>query len=146
LDSFLQTLHEEDKLQLSRNLIDAMQRLHEAGVYHGDIKPSNIIVNPESLEVQFIDIGSMASRISAQRIYDLNKTTISLLPPPLNQHRQMAQLHNSCTFDEKKKLDNYALFLIVKDLIPMNQQLNKLKKQGQQTAQNIITQIQKTAF
>lgn len=146
LETFLQSVSEQDRLQLSRNLVDAMQRLHEAGVYHGDVKAANIIVNPENLDIQFIDIGSMASRTSPQRVYDLNKTTISLLPPPLSQHRQMAQLHNSCTFDEKIKLDNYALFLIIKDLIPMNQQLDKFQKQGKQAAANIVTQIQKVGF
>ena len=137
LDTYLETVN-EDKPQLTRNLIDAMQRLHDAGVYHGDIKPSNIIVNPENLEIQFIDIGSLGIRTSAQRIYDFSRSTISLLPPPLAQHRQMAQLHNSCTFDDKIKLDNYALYLILKDLVPMNQQLTKLQRQGKQAAQNIV--------
>ena len=145
LDTYLETVN-EDKPQLTRNLIDAMQRLHDAGVYHGDIKPSNIIVNPENLEIQFIDIGSLGIRTSAQRIYDFSRSTISLLPPPLAQHRQMAQLHNSCTFDDKIKLDNYALYLILKDLVPMNQQLTKLQRQGKQAAQNIVSQIQKIGF
>lgn len=146
LEAFLDTISDSDKLQLTRNLIDALQSLHEAGIYHGDIKASNIIVNPENLDIQFIDIGSMASRTTTQRIYDLNKTTISLLPPPLSQHRQMAQLRNSCTFDEKVKLDNYALFLIIKDVIPINQQMAKFQTQGKQAAQNIVTQIQKSGF
>jgi hypothetical protein len=146
LETYLETVPEDDKLQLTRNLIDALQRLHDIGVYHGDIKASNIIVNPENLDIQFIDIGSMASRTSTQRIYDFSRSTISLLPPPLTQHRQMAQLHNSCTFDEKVKLDNYALYLILKDLVPMNQQLARFQKQGQQAAQKIVSQIQKVGF
>jgi hypothetical protein len=58
----------------------------------------------------------------------------------------MAQLHNSCTFDEKVKLDNYALYLILKDLVPINQQLARFQKQGQQAAQKIVAQIQKVGF
>ena len=121
----------------------AFKRLHD--IYHGDIKPQNILVNPINMDI--IYIGSMGMG-TIQKIYDLSNTTISSLPTPLRQYIQanksvdksFTELRQLLTLEDKLKLDGYALFLIVKQRIPLTQQLQKLQKQGQQVAKKILKQ------
>jgi serine/threonine protein kinase len=40
-----------------RNIVRVIQRCHEAGVVHRDIKSENILVDPETFEVKLIDFG-----------------------------------------------------------------------------------------
>ena len=51
------TLHERMACiaDIMVSLIDAVARLHDRGIAHLDIKPENIIVNPEDLSCQLID-------------------------------------------------------------------------------------------
>lgn len=39
------------------NLVRGLQVLHSLGVIHKDIKPGNILINPETLDIQYIDFG-----------------------------------------------------------------------------------------
>ena len=48
---------EEDLPYLTCQLIQALQYLHAAGVAHRDIKLDNILVEPKTLSVKFIDFG-----------------------------------------------------------------------------------------
>jgi serine/threonine protein kinase len=155
LDALIAELKETDAQiaqTLAQNLMMALKRLHDIGVYHGDIKPQNILVNPINMEIQFIDIGSVGmgtlQTISQQKIYDLSNTTITLLPTRLRQYLQanksvdksFTELRGLMTLEDKLKLDGYALFLILKQLIPLTQQLQTLQKQGQQVAKKILKQ------
>lgn len=161
LDAFIAELKETDtqiKQTLAQNLMIALKRLHDTGLYHGDIKPQNILVNPINLDIQFIDIGSMGmgtlQTSSQQKIYDLSNTTISLLPTQLRQFIQankkvdksFIELRELLTLKDKLKLDGYALFLILKQLIPLTQQLQKLQKQGQEVAKKILKQSEDLFF
>lgn len=47
----------EQCLQLSINLLNALQVFHDYKIAHLDLKPANIIVDPNTLEVKFIDLG-----------------------------------------------------------------------------------------
>lgn len=156
LDAFIAELKETDmqiKQTLAQNLMIALKRLHDTGVYHGDIKPQNILVNPINLDIQFIDIGSLGMG-TIQKIYDLSNTTISSLPTPLRQYIQanksvdksFTELRQLLTLEDKLKLDGYALFLILKQLIPLTQQLQQLQKQGQQVAKKILKQSEDLFF
>ncbi len=42
-------------MQLCRNVIRACQIGHEKGIFYGDIKPPNVMVDPDTLKVTFID-------------------------------------------------------------------------------------------
>lgn len=126
-----------------------LKRLHDT--YHGDIKPQNILVNPINLDI--IYIGSMGMG-TIQKIYDLSNTTISSLPTPLRQYIQVnksvdksfTELRQLLTLEDKLKLDGYALFLILKQRIPLTQQLQQLQKQGQQVAKKILKQSEDLFF
>lgn len=52
---FLQNRSEEKILSIMYNLFGALNYMHKRNVYHRDIKPDNILINPE--RVAFIDLG-----------------------------------------------------------------------------------------
>lgn len=43
---------------VARRLIDALERIHAAGVIFGDLSPNNIFIDPETLEIALIDFES----------------------------------------------------------------------------------------
>ncbi|MEM8530898.1 MAG: class III lanthionine synthetase LanKC [Chloroflexota bacterium] len=43
-------------IQIGRNLMTALQAIHQCGVLVVDVSPSNILINPETLAVYFIDL------------------------------------------------------------------------------------------
>jgi serine/threonine protein kinase len=58
------------RLKISRNLIRALiEQVHERGLSHNDVKPHNIMVNANTLEVKFIDFG-LACKTSNQPFYN----------------------------------------------------------------------------
>ncbi len=40
---------------IARNLLEAIQRFHKDGIIVGDLSPSNVIINPESLTIKIVD-------------------------------------------------------------------------------------------
>jgi len=48
-------------LKIALQLAKAMESLHALGIIHKDLKPSNVVIHPETLEVKLIDF-SIASR------------------------------------------------------------------------------------
>jgi serine/threonine protein kinase len=134
LNTFLEKkkLTENQKKILGTNLISAMKNLHHNYIFHGDLKLSNVIIYPLNLEIQFIDFGSMG--FSTQKSFDLTRTTKSNLPPQID--KSIIQLL-SCTFEEKIKLDEYAMFLILIKINP-NESPDHLEKNGHLVAKQIM--------
>jgi serine/threonine protein kinase len=55
----IESLSYKERLILSRNILRALQeQIHDRGLLHRDIKPENIIVDLETMEVNFVDFGS----------------------------------------------------------------------------------------
>lgn len=46
-----------DKLKIMVNLINELEKVHKKRKVHYDIKPENILINPDTLEVKIIDFG-----------------------------------------------------------------------------------------
>lgn len=44
-------------LRIMHNILKAMYNLHKLGIGHGDIKPDNILINPDTYDIQIIDFG-----------------------------------------------------------------------------------------
>jgi len=63
LDKFVQQHHDNIPPQtvsaITQNLNALLGHLHQLGITHGDVKPSNILINPETLVCQWIDYGEM---------------------------------------------------------------------------------------
>lgn len=49
-------------LQIMYNIADALAYLTKIGIAHGDIKPDNILINPDTLDIQIIDFGLACSK------------------------------------------------------------------------------------
>jgi serine/threonine protein kinase len=55
-------INQEDKdailLKIISNICEGLYKLHNLNIAHRDIKSQNIMINPDTLEIKFIDIGS----------------------------------------------------------------------------------------
>lgn len=61
----------KDFFTISCLLAQALQKVHEAGVIHGGIKPHNILINQKSLDIRLVDfISSIDVREVSHFIYD----------------------------------------------------------------------------
>ncbi|NDE15028.1 hypothetical protein EBZ80_08875 [bacterium] len=54
-------LTRKERLEIGRRLIEGVRCLHENGIVHGDLKPENVIIDPATLEIMFIDFGYSGS-------------------------------------------------------------------------------------
>ena len=60
LKNLIQSYQTDLQIQLDKiipNLIGGMHYMHKKGVYHKDIKPNNIMYNPENGDIKYIDWG-----------------------------------------------------------------------------------------
>jgi eukaryotic-like serine/threonine-protein kinase len=56
-------------LGITRQVATALERLHSAGILHGDLKPANIMVSPAG-HVTLIDLGSAQARDEVASVWD----------------------------------------------------------------------------
>ena len=68
-----------------RELVRIVQECHAAGVIHRDIKPHNIIFNPDINSVRVIDFGSASY---FQEFYDDPRGSPTFMPPEMFRHRR----------------------------------------------------------
>ncbi len=75
--------YQQTALELVRQIAEAMQEAHASGLIHGDLKPSNLIVEPSS-KVRILDFG-LASKSDTQATTSLNQLdpqgTIAYMAP-----------------------------------------------------------------
>jgi predicted Ser/Thr protein kinase len=73
--------------QIAGALLDAVDRLHENDVMHGDIKPANIVVRPDK-SIVLIDFGS------AERLSDIHYTSpvVTAGYSPVERYREESDL------------------------------------------------------
>jgi serine/threonine protein kinase len=93
-------------IKLARNMINCMKILHSKGIAHGDIKASNILVDPKTLNIQFIDMGSLWFKNQpTQDPYSIFKSTIQYLP---KKYRNIFLQHD-LNFEKMVYFDQYAM-------------------------------------
>ena len=67
-------LKEKELFQIIREYCFALYRINYCGIYHGDIKMENIILNGQSYIPKFIDYG-MSSQLSSEELFLLRTAT-----------------------------------------------------------------------
>ena len=61
--SFFKTEGYDEGLEVCLNLAAALNHLHQMGFAHRDIKPQNILVDLETLQIKYIDFGASCQEI-----------------------------------------------------------------------------------
>lgn len=69
------SVSEENSILIVFQILKAIDYIHNTGYIHCDLKPENIMINPENLEVKLIDFGSVVSQKS-KKTYHENFCTI----------------------------------------------------------------------
>ena len=85
----------ENRIQICLFLINAVNIIHDVGLWHGDLKPDNIIIDNQS-QIKFIDF------------LDINSSG----------HQKFNEQYIPKEFNNNFSVDNYAVHLIVREIIP----------------------------
>jgi serine/threonine protein kinase len=62
------------------NIKKSLNKIHKAGIYHGDINTKNILINPDTIEIKYIDFGNcrlLSKNYTKDDVWlDLNKQNV----------------------------------------------------------------------
>ena len=94
------TLSNDDLIKMIENLKIGLYDIHNAGVAHRDIKPDNIMVNPFTMDIKYIDFG--LSCLANQCKQGDQGTPLYMAPEILNGH-------SPNDFDSWKQADYWSL-------------------------------------
>ncbi len=100
-----------DFLAVACRLAQALEKVHEGGIIHGGVKPRNVLVRPESLEVRLIDfISAVDVRDISHFIYDrcFVRQTLSYTSP-----EQTGRINHRVGFSS----DLYSLGVVFYELL-----------------------------
>ncbi|MCK5534229.1 AAA family ATPase [bacterium] len=101
----------EDFFAISCPLTQALNKVHEAGIIYGGVKPHNILINPQTLEIRLIDfISSIDVREVSHFIYDRSfvEGTLAYTSP-----EQTGRINHRVEFSS----DLYSLGIIFYELL-----------------------------
>ncbi|MGZ3796261.1 MAG: AAA family ATPase [Pseudobdellovibrionaceae bacterium] len=104
----------EDFFKIAIQLADLIDKIHNAGIIHGGLKPNNILIDPQSLEVKIIDfITPFDVRNVSHFIYnpDFIRNTLSYTSP-----EQTGRINQRVEFTT----DIYSLGVILYELLTGN--------------------------
>lgn len=148
LDECMDELDVEEKWNIITDMIDIIEKIHEKGIVHCDIKPSNIIVRSDG-KVSLIDFGNsrilndrkeglqFASRgYSAPELYEGTKvdvtTDIYSLGAMIYHMLTGYQLPKITDYDENEHIPSIGEFIDItkekEDIIMMSLNRNKKKR------------------
>jgi eukaryotic-like serine/threonine-protein kinase len=81
-------LLEAQAMQLARQLADALGAIHRSGLVHRDVKPKNILFDPQTTAVRLVDFGFAASADARLRIEAPAGTLAYMAPEQLGGLRE----------------------------------------------------------
>lgn len=113
LAEVLGSLTRSCRREIAQKILNAISLLHKIGIVHNDIKPGNIIVNPQNCEVRLIDFNS--AKINDGRKYPSESTEIYTSPRFLVNQKK--NIPNSYSFQELVENDWWATYLVVEQII-----------------------------
>ncbi|KAJ8333679.1 hypothetical protein SKAU_G00409980 [Synaphobranchus kaupii] len=97
-------LNEDQARNIAQQLLGALQHCHDCGVVHRDVKPENILIQPETQEIKLIDFGCGGSTEAhpIHRIRRFKDFVCCCLRPRAEDRTNLEQLqfhpwlHQSC--------------------------------------------------
>ncbi|MBI2918992.1 MAG: AAA family ATPase [Chloroflexi bacterium] len=106
-----QPLRLDDFFAIACGLARALDKVHEAGIIHGSVKPHNILINPSTLDIRLIDfISAIDVRDVSHFIYDpyFIRGTLSYTSP-----EQTGRISHRVVFSS----DMYSLGIVLYELL-----------------------------
>lgn len=114
ISKFVQIRGMKNKLQIIKNLLNAVNEIHNIKIVHGDIKPENFLIDDKTLEIQLIDFGFARDMESTDVAYPYAglSGTIGFMAPELIMQ----------TVDKSKlyKCDIFSLGIVLYEIINGN--------------------------
>jgi serine/threonine protein kinase len=115
LDELIEKAHNgislKDFFTIACSLARTLDKVHEAGIIHGAIKPHNILVDPATLDLRLIDfISTVDVQDASHFIYDPNFVKGTL---PYTSPEQTGRINHRVVFSS----DLYALGIIFYELL-----------------------------
>ncbi len=98
-------------LTIACGLASALDKVHQAGIIHGGVKPNNILVEPDSLDIRLIDfISTMDVRDVSLFIYDRQFVRGTL---PYTSPEQTGRINHRVSFPS----DLYSLGIVFYEML-----------------------------
>lgn len=95
-------------LTIFRNVLEGLQCIHANGVVHRDIKPGNIMIDPATLKVTFIDFGLACF----SEVCDDTPGTAPYRGAP-----EYLELGDVLSFEQEKAIDAWALGVTIYEIM-----------------------------
>lgn len=103
----------DDYVTLIENLKDGLIEIHKLGVSHRDIKPDNIMINPNNLKIKYIDFG-LACHLESCYGNNVVGTPLYMAPELLISDYDSSKIPH--TLFEWFKADYWSLGMIILEL------------------------------
>lgn len=111
LDEYIKKNKRIDKNKIKiiiNNLIRGLKKIHMLGIAHRDIKPYNIVINPYTLDIKYIDFGLSCLKYTCKLPY--------IVGTPLYKAPELSSYYKN-SLSNNRKTDIWSLGLTIFELI-----------------------------
>lgn len=124
----LQALSDNYRIQLCRNIADAVSQIHETGILHSDLKPANILITKAAksnanFSIRLIDFGSGKVR-SSKELIDFGITPMGFTREMDDDTQQSTALYLAPEITQGQahsiKSDIYSLGVVIYQILSGN--------------------------
>lgn len=74
-----QSLSDREFLEIAQSLLETLLAMHRASYIHADLKPQNILIDPQNLEIRLIDLG-LSNKMVQEGVYTFGGSPDYLAP------------------------------------------------------------------